>query len=250
MTDCEDNVWLGSEARSAVPGWDIDAYDEKALGLSPLAYYPMDDKSGAVIEDISGNDYDADLDGASWLYQQGGIGDGKGSMSSQGLAAHDIDAPAALNLIFQVTPPGLNEGSYAAWLYAEAADYSPAADSYLFTLDESGPEVLYARLDAGGSVFRFFRDSSPPALAVTFDNGAEVGWFHFGATWSLSNDRMRLFYNGVQQGADVTGLVSSGAVNLKTFGRGVLATWPGRMAKAAFWASEIAPADYVTLATL
>lgn len=249
MTDCEDGVLLGSPARAAIPPWDIDAYDAKVLALNPLCYLELTEKSGAVAADSTPNEYDNTISGANWLYQQGGIGDGKPSMSSQGLASHDIDAPAAMDAIINAVGVQLNEGSWAAWLYAEEADYLTGNNGFLFELDETGPEVIYLRLIAGGSNFGLLRRDGSATQNAFHDNGGALGWFHIGGTWSLSNDRVRLYYDGIQQGADVTGLSSSGSVHMSMFGRGALDSWPGRIAKIAYWGSEVVPSTMLSLAT-
>lgn len=249
MTDCEDGVLIGSPARTAVPAWQVN-YDARVMELNPLAYYRGNEKSGAVADDLTANEFDAAINGASWLYGQAGIGDGQTSLSPDSQSAHYILAPNDLELA--MTPPSnMDELTWAAWLYVDdAADWALATDRYIFEIVESGPEGMWLRRQAGDSELRLHRQDGAGTIGLLFDPGAITGWFHLAVSASVAGNRMRLFYNGIQQGADQAPVATNGLAAIIPFGRSSGTSWFGRGAKIAWWGSELTPAQVLSIGVL
>jgi hypothetical protein len=90
--------------------------------------------------------------------------------------------------------------------------------------------------------------------SAVFDSGATTDWFNFTFTWNkFSADRVRAYFNGVQQGADVTGL-GTWAGALATSLIGAFTTTPtqvfnGWSCYPTLWTTELSPAQVAAIYT-
>lgn len=242
MTDCEDEVWLGSEAISEVHA-DSDLYDSKVMSYSPLIYYPCNYTVCCNAEDRTLNEYDGTIVGPPWLYGQDGIGDGKTSINPQG-ANCEIEVPADAETFINANG-AMDELSWMGWFYVDNADqYLPATSEDLFFMDGGGGNILLLQKLGAGTDFHLSR-RDPNNRAITVDNGGALGWMQWGITVSVAADRMRIYFNGSQVGSIGT-IAAVPLVSMLMTGRNV--SWFDNLAKLAYWNSELTPAVMADLA--
>ena len=227
------------------------AYTKKVQALSPIAYWPLAESSGSVATDESGNARDGAY--TSVALGAAGIGDGRS-------AATFTPTTSLLNVYsasFAAAFSGA-EGSAAMWLQMSAAG--------IWT-DATFHEALKFRVDANNSV-TVEKTSTNNQIRTTYIAGAtgksindaslagSVAWFHVAMTWSKSNDRMRMYINGVQSGANQTGLGTfAGSPASTTTCIGANDTtptfvWSGNIAHVAIWSRELSAAEVAAVATV
>lgn len=136
-----------------------------------LGYWPLDESSGTVVHDLSGNGYHATAAGVLW--QQPGIGDGRPSAYFDGATAY----VNALNATMAARWNG-RSGTVLAW----AKVNSWAVDGYIATIT-SGAQYAYMHTGPTNGTVTYY---VPAASVVGTNIGPRSDWVCFSQTWDLS----------------------------------------------------------------
>lgn len=223
------------------------SYSQKLLGISPanlLAYWKLDETSGATAYDSSGNGRNGTISGAT--LGAAGIGDGLTAMSFDGV--NDFINIYSASLSGAYMP---NSMTILAWCKIPSAVWSDSAERQLLYFEStwSGNRLgilkqtdnkIYLFTQLGGvlndTLIRPTSDTAWACVAVTFDS-----------------TQKRTYYNGVQitsynvgtHGANPLALATIGAQSLS----GVV-PFKGDIAHVAIWNTPLSAAQIATLAAV
>ena len=230
-----------------VSGYLPSAYGALVQSLGPIAYWPMDEQSGTVSVDQSGN-------GRNGAYTavtlgQPGMGDGR--------TAASFDGTASINNVFSTSMQsafGSAEGTIALWAkVANVGVWSDATVRRFATFQVDANNRVYIEKVAGANTFGYNYVAGGTAKNRNRTTST-TEWFHACLTWSKSNDQVIAYFNGVQEGATLTGLgVWAGSIVSTNTNIGANATtptsvWSGLLAHAAVWNTPLSAAQVLTLA--
>lgn len=167
-------------------------------GSSLIAHWPLDERTGTVARDTSGNACHGAYTGVD--LGQAGIGDGRrapyfpGASSgvniySAGLATAFNGAAGWISLWGKVAPGAWTDGKIRIALRI-AVD----ANNWLWVAKGNTNNNIAVTYMAG-------------ATSVGYDVAMDtLDWFHIGLTWDHEADEVRIYLYGVQQGPTITGL--------------------------------------------
>jgi len=178
------------------------AYYQKVLGIDRdnlIGYWPMWEASGGVAEDISPEGNDGAYTGVT--LGQAGIGDGKTCPLFDGANDYNNIYSAALNTDFDGT-----EGTWALWTKVSGLGVwtdgktnrgihigvNPSNETKIYNHTNNGLAWEYK---AGGVT------KTATKVGIT-----DIGWMHWALTWSLTNDEVIPYFNGIQEGSIHTGI--------------------------------------------
>lgn len=211
------------------------------FGSSIIAYWPLNDTSGAVALDKSGNFYNGAYDGSPSLANVAAPGkinvltfDGsndKVNVYSAGLASAFNGA----------------EGSILCWIKLSAAEWAELTQRnvYYFQADASNRVNFYKSASANQMAVQYRAGGTVKSL--TINNLSVQDWFCMVTTWSKSNDRVFFYLNGTQINTSLTGLgVWAGALAATTTNIGSITTaqlWKGSIAHVTMLNREATPAE-------
>lgn len=164
-------------------------------------YWPLDEPSGAVANDRSGNAHHGAYAGTVTL--------GAAPISG-GTAAITLAATGNVNLFGAslVSTWDGNQCTIAGWAkVSAAADWIDAAARYLADFLADANNQIYVRKATTNNTLQFVRvaSSTSKVLAITFSDTAP---FHFAITIDLAGNEMRAYLNGAQVGATLTSIGS------------------------------------------
>ena len=174
------------------------------FGSSLIAYFPLWEPSGTVVTDIGG------------ASRHGTYG--------AGAAAPTLAQPGALN----GTCPSFDGGDYAsvfttglrdafngslgtlmAWVKLTEAAYTELSYRKVtrITLNTSNRvEIEHSGSNTDTMTFTYRAGGTSKSATLAQISSLWAGWLHLAITWNHDSDRVRGFVNGVQVGADLTGL--------------------------------------------
>lgn len=226
------------------------AYTNKVKALSPIAYWPLAEASGTTANDESGNGRNGTYTAVT--LGQTGIGDGRTAASFDGSTSFANVFSASLQAAFNN-----QEGTLAAWARVSGAG--------VWT-DGAQRRIVRLAADANNSVV-LFKATTNNQLSWTYQAGgtsstrskgavSTTDWIHVALTWSKSGDQAIAYFNGVQEGAVLSGL-GAWAGNLASSTTLIGATsqtpggvWNGNLAHVAVWATPLSAAQIATLAVV
>lgn len=178
-------------------------YSDRILALSPLAYWPLNDLSGTTMTNLVSATGNGSYKNSPVLGETG-IGDGQTSVKFNDGVANQCALPytAALNAAFN----GL-EGSAFVWckvLNSGVWTDGTARGIFLFGIDN----VNYIRAIRSTTNNVITLSHRFGAAAINKNSGSltTTEFFQLAMTWSYSNNRLKCYINGVDQGAAATGL--------------------------------------------
>ncbi len=190
---------------------------KKLFGSALIAYWPLNEPSGATCEDIAGNNHDGTY--TSVTLAQPGIGDGKTSAQFNGTTSRSNVYSTGLRDVFNGA-----EGSLILWAkVANAGVWTDSADRAFAQFCKSDFTLP----------FRIYKPTSNSAVtfsvlgkSYTTVSMSTIGWACYAVTWSNSNDRMRSYLNGLLKNT-TTGLTAWGANVLGSaiIGAGTTSAW-------------------------
>lgn len=227
------------------------SYSQKVLGTAPanlLTYWPMWEPSGSVIADISPNARNGTYTGVD--LGQPGIGDGRTSPLFDGINDYGNIYTASFRDAFNG-----QEGSCSIWFkMLDATSWSDGAIHYLFRFTPDANNQLYFRKQGTNLLTCIYlAGGTTKTLTATTTS---VAWLHLAATWSKAADQVKLYLNGVQQGATGTGLGTwAGTLGATTTALGAndlvpASPWRGYLAHMAFWNTPLSAAQIASLAVI
>jgi len=223
-------------------------YTQKVLTLAPIAYWPMAEPSGTTALDASGNGRTGTYTGVTLGVT--GIGDGRTAASFDGATSKNNVFSASLAAAF-----GSAEGSIILWAKVSAVGvWSDGIVRRFITLQVDANNRAYIEKVAGANTFGINYVAGGTAKnrnRVT----TTVAYFHVTMTWSKSNDRAIMYFNGVQEGATLTalgtwvGTIVNTNTNVGANATTPTSVWSGSLAHAAVFARELTAAEALSAAT-
>ena len=233
--------------------WTVQYY-QKVLALDPIAYWMLDEKSGAVAYDMVSGRAAGAQNGAhtAVTLAQSGVGDGRTSGSYDGATSYTNVYSATLAGAFNGAA-----GTVMIWAKVSAAGvWSDGTQRHAFTVRaDLGNRVQIVRTTNNGEL-RFAYSAGGTAETVDLAGLSTTGWMNLAVTWSKADEEMRAYYNGVQTGATQINLgVWAGALAANTTVIGAATTtpgseWSGTLAHCAIWDRAITPAAIADLAVV
>lgn len=217
------------------------SYIHRVIGTHPsdlIGYYPLNDLSGSVAHDYSGNDYHGTYYSAS-VGGETGIGDG-------------LKAPYFDEINDYVDLPS---GFLSAWDGREVTVAFWARMDRSVDWDDGQSKRPWMCEDSVGGGFRFESMPNYPKMQYNLNAyayiritvGTPTTWQHYAMTCSDSGSIARAYWNGVAGGTTAYGSTDAALTyaNIGTFQDGTGAFWRGGIAHVAIWnrvltASEIA----------
>lgn len=185
------------------------------FGASLKGYWPLNEASGATAFDLSGNGYNGTYTDVTLA--QPGIGDGNTS-AQFGLSTSQVDLYST-GFRDAITP---KEFTMGIWIKMTAAQWAATnQDTFMIGRSTTGAQEYFALLknNGGNRLDGEYSPTSTKTLATTFTSS---GWNQFVMTISDTNDRMRVYINGVQQGVDLTGI---GTWGVPKIGKMLIGQW-------------------------
>lgn len=235
-----------------VPGGgilDTFAYTNKINAMGPIGYWPMAESSGAVALDASGNGRNGAYTGVT--LGQPGIGDGRTAAGFDGATSFANIYSASLAAAFNGP-----EGSILIWAkVANVGVWSDGVVRRFITLQVDANNRVYIEKVAGANTFGLNYVAGGTAKSRNRTTST-TALFHAGLTWNKTADQVIAYFNGVQEGAVLTGLgVWAGALAATNCNIGANATtptsvWSGIEAHAAIFARALSAAEVLGAATL
>lgn len=216
-----------------------------------ISQLPLWESSGATADDYSSNNRDGAYSGSGVTYGETGIGDGRTSVKFTTTGAFVNWHSAGLSSAFNGA-----EGTIMLWAKVSAAGiWTDAAQHDLIHIRVNGSNFIRIaktttnnRLEynymAGGTQEQFRREGSN-----------ETGWMHICLTWSKSNERCRMYFNGSEVANTATLGVFAGTLdatqvcigNANTSGA---TAWSGWLAHAVLLNREATAAEVANSASL
>jgi len=212
-------------------------YHQRVLATNPIAYWMLDEKSGAVAYDwVSGRVVGA-ANGAHTgvTLGQDGIGDGCTSPLYNGANGYTNIQTAALATTFNGS-----EGTVNIWGRVSAVGvWTDGARRDLFLSRVDANNIVILNKDTVNNQLRWYFASGGAAKSRTRAAMTTTDFFMMSITWSDSGDEVKAYYNGVQEGATFNAVgLWVGAVNNSVIGASDLILsnlWSGTLAHCALW---------------
>jgi hypothetical protein len=215
-------------------------YAQKVLSYNPVAYYRLNELTGTTAYDLSGNGYNGTYSVQALANTPGPFGGLAPYISGAGNKYINITAAAASAI-------SLNEG--AAVLAIKTLWAGTAAELALLIVGSAHFIWLYRPTTA--NAFNWRRTASSGNQIRTKTGITNTGWIILGIDWSNSTNKMRAYYNGVQEGTDLTGPISAEAITSILLGAqstGGASEWVGWLAECSLFATPLDDAGHAALA--
>lgn len=175
----------------------------KALfGSSLIGYWPLNDTSGLVAVDASGNGRDGSYTGPT--LGQTGIGDGGLSPSFDGVNDYGTIYSNSLRDAFSV-----DEGTIFGW--AKMVDATPWTDGGNRFFTQLGNSGLTRPFSIGKHSSNYGLQFRGAGKSLSYPGYYFLNWCFYALTWSVSNNRVRCYVKGILVASD-TGIVAGGVV--------------------------------------
>jgi len=212
-----------------------------------LAYWPMNEASGAVAEDATNNNRDGAYTGVT--LGETGIGDGNTCPFFDGTNDYNNIYSAGLSSVVSG-----DTGTAMIWckvynvgVWADAS----ARRAIILKYDWSNYVTLHK--ESGGLGFNF-RHQSPANENNVYYDVDNIAWFCAVLTWDRGADAIKAYINGSQYGATQTGMAAwAGAIGDAGIGARVTFPtdpWYGWLAHAAVWDIALTSTEVAALATI
>lgn len=218
------------------------------FGSSIVALWPQNEPSGSVSNDIGGRGHNGAYTGVT--LGQPGIGDGN--------TAAGYDGATSFNNIYSV---GLNsdfnpaEGSAMIWAkVASAGVWTDGIQRRLFQLQADGNNLVRIVKSASANIISVIYSAGGSNKFVDTSSFSLTTWINFLVTWSVTNNRMKWYINGIQNGSNQTSIgtwVGALAPTLTMIGAGSTApgnVWPGFAGPALILNKEATPSEVAAVA--
>ena len=222
-------------------------YMDRVLGMvssNLIGYWPMNEGSGSVAVDWSkeknngaytgvtlGNATGPDLEPCPYFDKTSDYN----NVNTAGLIA-DFDGA---------------EGTMMCWAKVNAsAVWVDNAERTIMRIENDGGDQLLIRKAADNDIDWTRVNGGTDTRSKT---ATPTAWTHLALTWSETGDWIIAYYNGVQEGATISGVGTwTGTNNLFLIGAGLVtgAVWHGWLAHAAIWDRALKPAQIADLAVV
>lgn len=193
------------------------SYLQRILDYSPIAFWPLNETSGTTADNAEGT---AAMDGAHIAGGGGEIIGMRSNIFRSGEWAYRFPSAAALVNIYSAdlnTAMNKNEGSIVCWIkvpttaqWAESSTqrylYIAGSTSNRFIIQHSSANTIGVIRTAGGT-----------SKTVSIDmSSTPTTWQCIIVTYSVTNNEMKVYLNGVQQGTTQTSGSFSGSLATTT----------------------------------
>lgn len=222
-------------------------YAARVLALTPIAYYQLDEASGATALDSSGNGHNGTYVGA--VPGGAGIGDGQMGAAFDGTGDYiDISPMAA----------AFNGAHGTILVWGQTAAWADATVRYLVRIAASTNHLVFIMKTATNNTLNFRRQagiSNAKSVGDTSLAGSS-SYFCAGLTWDTDTDALKAYINGVQVGTTQTGLGAFvGTPTATTTAIGAIGTsgassWSGALAHVAIFDRALSGAEMLSLGVL
>ncbi len=224
-------------------------YDAKAIGLAPIAYWPLDDETATAV-DLSINANNGAYNGSTYELGHPGIGDGSRSVLLNPGVVGGADGVNIYSAGFNTLFDG-NEGSVGIW--SKAYDDTSLDAGYLVNLYSTEPNRFYFSRP-GANAIRGLRKAGGVADFGGPTSQFDLDWVHWLFTWSEADDEQYIYKNGKQTNSFSTlGTHDDGALNsgLTRFGNYTSAAgFGGWLAKGIVFDRRVTAAEAMILGRL
>ena len=183
-------------------------YSRNILALNPLSYWPLNEASGLVAADASGHGRNAAYRNAGVTYAQAGFPNGDKSVLV------NAATPGNINL-YSVSLRTAWNGSEGSIVFSyRASDVGVWTDTlqrywlYAYTDGNNKIEVYRPATSGGNNRWLARYTAGGVQFSVLIPINGVTDWITLGLTWSKTGDYFRVYYNGVELGADSKGLAS------------------------------------------
>jgi lysophospholipase L1-like esterase len=217
------------------------SYTALVRGLAPYAQYPMDEASGTVVTDQSGNVRNGAYKGSGEpLLGQTGSGDG--------LTAPLFDASNDYaNLASSGVPAAFNgaEGGVSIWVNANVD-----ASRYAFFLSADASNQVYIRKQATANQFICVHNGGGTGKTAVLTLGLNA-WYHLVWTWSATAGKALVWVNGEPGASPAAGLGTwAGTPTVAVIGASNASgasAWGGKLAHLALFAGSMLKVGHVAV---
>jgi hypothetical protein len=219
---------------------------DRYLATEPFFYLPLNEASGTVAYDYSGNDFDCNYENLS-------VGN---STFPDGTPASSFDTSTSMIPTYSSEMYDLfdsEEGSLFAWVRAvDASFWSNGRFGAIYELAH-GSQTLRLVKTTVTNQMSWKHDGNGTSREYLASVGGLLTWFHIGLTWSASNSRVRAYLNSEIVSELGAPSLIDGAINTATMriGRydnsGTDRTWRGNIAHFALWNRELSGGEVATI---
>jgi hypothetical protein len=246
---------MGLSIKKMIGGRDQGGYIEKVAGVEAanlIGYWPLNELSGAVANDQSGNERDGSYTGVTLA--QTGIGDGNTCPLFDGANDYvDVGSASFISAFSGVA------GTILAWI--KVSDAGVWTDSnqrtVIYWMASTANRVKIERSTANNTMSVIYRANS--ATKQINISTSSTDWIHIGLTWDKNagaTGEVKVYYNGSQYGSTLENLgVFVGSLDIDRILVGASiktpnAVWDGYIAHVAAWTKALTAAQILNLASV
>lgn len=212
------------------------SYRDRVLATRPddlLAYWRLNEASGATVADSTGNGFHGAYNGALW--GRPGMGDGGTALGFDGIDDQIDVYSAGLSAAFKGAT-----GSLLVWFKL----YDLAATRGLFYAQVNGSNYIFVYITTAGTLGVGYRAAGTTRYALTSALTWDTDWHQYLMTWSKPDDRVRQYLDGQAVGTDASSLGTwAGAPVAMLVGSSSSGVMRGSLAHAALWDVALDAAD-------
>ncbi len=223
-----------------IPRRDV-AYTDKVLALSPVAYWILNESSGADVADATGNTPDGTASGVTWGVD--GIGDGNTAAGFDGINDSIDVISAELAAVFDA-----DEGAISFWVWHDSAGAAAYRGPFEINQDADNSFAMYGRPNTNMvSLARLGGTQNSTAIPSAIPQDR---WVHQVIVWSKTADFLRNYQGGTLMGTPDTSYdgTFSGPIDTATLGLGGSFYLDGRQAHVALFDFPLTPEQVASLA--
>jgi hypothetical protein len=215
-------------------------YWRNILRTGPIAYWPLWEPSGAVVNDVSGNGFNGSYTNVN--LGNAGIGDGKTAPYFTGSGSVADVFSAGLAAAFPTAA-----GTLMTWSKVENIGvYTDGVNRYMFfaNTDDNSSGLMQRRETTNNRLGHRYRSGGTNNLGLV-DGVTDTDWVQWWLTWSKAANQVKIYKSNAQVGATLTGLgVWAGTLSVATIGAGNAGgswSWRGWLAHVALWDRVLVP---------
>ena len=230
-----------------------ETYRGKVLDTGPIAYWPLNELTGATAQCLVNPLQNGTYTGVTLANEVGPNGD---------LAPLFDGANDYVDIFSATFDAAFNgaTGSMAIWCKVyDAATWTDGASRYNFVLAVDGNNNYSLRKDNANNTAQATGKAGGGVASPAHAPFSSTDWFHLALTWSdqANADELKFFVNGTQYGGTsaALGVWAGGALSAVNSAIGAASTvpalaWYGWLAHAVVWDSVLSPAKIAELAVV